>query len=65
MDRAYWQLQLEEAERELDAAKGRTAINRASKHLQEARRELKRLDEEAVKRPKGATATRARRPASA
>lgn len=44
MDRAYWQRQLEEAERELDAAKGRVALNAAAKKLQRARAELKRLD---------------------
>jgi hypothetical protein len=44
-DRAYWTKRLEEAERELEAAKGRTALNAASKKLQMARRELKQLDE--------------------
>ena len=37
---------VEEAERELDAARGRTALNAAAQKLQQARAELKRLDAE-------------------
>jgi hypothetical protein len=45
MDRTYWQKRLEQAEQELSAARGRTALNAAAKKLQQARAELKRLDE--------------------
>jgi hypothetical protein len=52
MDRAYWTKQLQEAERELDAATTRTTINAAARKLQAARAELTRLDEqEKPKRP--------------
>jgi hypothetical protein len=44
-DREYWRRKLEDAERELDAAKGRTALNTAAKRMQQARAELRRLDE--------------------
>lgn len=51
MDRAYWMKVLQEAERELNAARGRTAINAAARRLQRARAELKRLEvEERLKR---------------
>jgi hypothetical protein len=52
MDRAYWIKQLEEAERELDAAKGRVALNAAAKKLQAARAELKRLEAELGQEPR-------------
>lgn len=59
-DREYWTRKRDEAERELDAAKGRTAINAASKRLQRARAELARLDAEPAERstPRAATGTR-------
>jgi hypothetical protein len=46
MNRAYWTKQLEEAKRELDAARTRTTLNAAARKLQQARAELKRLDAE-------------------
>jgi hypothetical protein len=49
VDRAYWTKTLREAERELEAATTRTAVNAAAKELQRARAELKALD--AVIRP--------------
>jgi hypothetical protein len=49
---------LEEAERELAAARGRTALNAASTKLHEARRELKRLDE--TEKPKRSPSRRGR-----
>ena len=65
MDREYWTKQLQEAERELDAAIGRTALNAAARKLQRARAELKRLEAEPANRPKQrVTASRARRPSS-
>lgn len=65
-DRAYWTRALREAERELDAAKGRTAVSAAARKLQRARAELKRLEElEPSKEPKPRVTTRARGPASA
>jgi hypothetical protein len=54
MDRDYWTKELAEAERELDAAKGRLALNAAASRLQRARAELKRLE----------TADQPKRPAS-
>lgn len=60
-ERDYWTRKRDEAERELDAAKGRTALNAAAKKLQLPSAELKRLDEqEKSKRP-----TRGRRSAGA
>ena len=65
MNREYWTKELQEAERELDAAKGRTALNVAASRLQRARAELKRLEAESAKGQKQrATASRARRPSS-
>lgn len=58
--RARLEKQLEQAERELDAATGRTALNAAARKLQRARAELKQLDEASSALP----ATRARRRAS-
>jgi hypothetical protein len=49
--RAFWTRKLEEAERKLAAARGRTALNAASRKLNEARRELKRLDEQEPAKP--------------
>jgi hypothetical protein len=45
-ERDYWTRKRDEAERELDAAMGRTAVNAAAKRLQRARFEFKRLDEQ-------------------
>jgi hypothetical protein len=50
---------VENAERELDAAKTLTTLNAAAKKLQRARAELKVLEAEAAERPKR-PATRAR-----
>jgi hypothetical protein len=50
MDLKFWQKALREAERELDAATTRTALNAAAKKLQRAKAELKQL--EAAERPK-------------
>jgi hypothetical protein len=44
MDRDYWTKQLREAERELDAATTRTALNAAAKRFMLAKTELKRLE---------------------
>jgi hypothetical protein len=52
MDRAYWTKQLQEAERELEAATTRPTINAAAKKLYQARAELKRLEAEPKERPK-------------
>jgi predicted O-methyltransferase YrrM len=43
---------VEEAERELDAARTLTALNAAKKKLQRARSELKALETESAERPK-------------
>jgi hypothetical protein len=40
VDHAYWTKALQEAERELEAATTRTAVNAAAKKLQRARAEL-------------------------
>jgi hypothetical protein len=53
MDRDYWTMQLREAEQELAAAKRRTELNAAAKRLQRAKAELKALEAEAAKRPRG------------
>jgi hypothetical protein len=47
MDLKFWQKALREAERELDAAITRTALNAAAKKLMRAKAELKRLQAEA------------------
>jgi hypothetical protein len=52
MDREYWTKALREAERELEAAITRTAVNAAAKKLQRAKAELKALGAEPTKRPK-------------
>jgi hypothetical protein len=52
-EREWWTRKRDEAQRELDAAKGRTAINAAAQRLQHARAELMRLDQEQAKRRGG------------
>ena len=47
MDLKFWQKALCEAERELDAATTRTALDTAAKKLMRAKAELKRLHAEA------------------
>jgi hypothetical protein len=54
---------LEEAERELDAAKTLPALNAAAKKLQGARAELKALETEPAGRSKRRATTRAHGPA--
>jgi hypothetical protein len=44
MDHKFWKKALREAERELDAAPTRTALNAAAKKLMRAKAELKRLE---------------------
>ena len=51
-DLAYWTEKLRQAERELDAARTRTALGEAARKFQEARAELKRLEIERAERPK-------------
>ena len=46
MDLKFWQKVLREAERELDAATTRTALDAAAKKLMRAKAELKRLQAE-------------------
>jgi hypothetical protein len=46
MDLKFWQEALREAERELDAATTRTALDAAAKKLMRAKAELKRLQAE-------------------
>jgi hypothetical protein len=41
MDREYWTKALSEAERELEAATGRSGLNAAAKKLMRAKQELK------------------------
>jgi hypothetical protein len=43
-DREYWTKKLKDAERELDAATSRTALNAATRQLMLARRQLKQLE---------------------
>jgi hypothetical protein len=45
MDLKFWQKALREAERELDAATMRTALDAAAKELMRAKAELKRLEQ--------------------
>jgi hypothetical protein len=52
MGRDYWTKALREAERELEAATTRTAVNTAAKKLQRAKAELKALEAEKADRPK-------------
>jgi hypothetical protein len=47
MDREYWTKALNEAERELEAATTRTALNAAAKKVMRAKQELKWLGEAA------------------
>jgi hypothetical protein len=51
-NRAYWRKQLREAEQEFAAAKRRTELNAATKRLQRAKAELKRLEAEKPDRSK-------------
>ena len=50
MDRDYWTKALREAERKLEAATTRTAVNTAAKKLQRAKAELKALEDVPAKR---------------
>lgn len=50
MDLKFWTQALEEAERELDAARTRTALDAAAKKLMRAKEALKRLEAEAAGR---------------
>ena len=43
-DREYWTKKLKDAERGLDAATSRTALNAATRQLMLARRQLKQLE---------------------
>jgi hypothetical protein len=52
MTRAYWQRELEEAERELDAATRLSDTKAAAGRLQRAKAALKELDAEPAKPPK-------------
>ena len=47
-DLKFWQKALREAERELDAATTRTALDAAAKKLMRAKAELKRLQAEVL-----------------
>jgi F0F1-type ATP synthase epsilon subunit len=51
-DRAFWQKQLQEAERELEAARRPTDVKAAAKKLQQARAELKALGATEAKPPR-------------
>jgi hypothetical protein len=51
MDLEVWQKSLREAERELDAATARTALDAAAKKLMRARTGLKRLQVETRTKP--------------
>jgi hypothetical protein len=51
MDAKFWQRALKEAERELDAAKTRTALEAAAKKLMRAKEALKRLERPPSDRP--------------
>jgi hypothetical protein len=55
-DQAYWTKKLQEAERELDAARTRTAVNAAAKKLHLAKAELKRLEQKPTRRGSGVAA---------
>jgi hypothetical protein len=62
MDHKFWKKALREAQRELDAAITRTALDAAAKKLMRAKAELKRLQAEApsrvarsIPRPLGST----------
>jgi hypothetical protein len=50
MDRDYWKTALQEALAELDAARGKVALDAAARKVMRARTELKRMG--APKRPK-------------
>jgi hypothetical protein len=51
MDLKFWTQKLKEAERELDAAKRRTALDAAATKLMRAKAELKRLQAETQPSP--------------
>src|ERR687891_960657 len=51
-DRDYWTKALREAERELEAATTRSAVNTAAKKLPRAKAELKALEDVLAERPK-------------
>jgi hypothetical protein len=53
MSRTYWTKVLQEAERELQAATRLSEINAAARKLQRANAELRELDAERAKKPKG------------
>jgi hypothetical protein len=44
-DLEYWKAKLNEAERELDAARTRTAVHAAARKLQQVKAELKQLED--------------------
>ena len=48
MDLKFWRKALREAERELDAATTRTAVNAATKKVMRAKAELKQLEAKAA-----------------
>ena len=52
-DRHYWQKELREAERELDAATRRSDVDAAAKRLRRAKAELKALDAKAKRSTRG------------
>jgi hypothetical protein len=52
MTRAYWERELAEAERELDAASRLSDVRAAAGRLQRAKAALKELDEEPAERMK-------------
>jgi hypothetical protein len=52
MDRDYWTKALREAERELEDATTRSAVNAAAKKLMQAKAELKALEDMPAERPK-------------
>jgi hypothetical protein len=52
MDRDHWTRALREAERELDAATTRSAVNAAAKKLQRAKAALKALEGQTADRRK-------------
>jgi hypothetical protein len=49
-DREYWTRQLEDAQRELEAATKRSEVDAAAKRLQRAKSELKALEADRPKR---------------
>ena len=55
-DLAYWTKKLQEAERELEAARTRTAVNAAAKKLHLAKSELRRLEKALTRQASGVAA---------